>query len=85
MSGSRSSNYYDAPLRQYAGGFGYLRVGGTAWSTLYSGRPAGASYQRVFGMGYYHGFANGTRLTCARGTAPTTWTSGCCGRRVSTS
>ena len=49
----RSSNYYDAPFRQYAGGFGYLRVGGTAWSTLYSDRPAEASYQRVFGMGYY--------------------------------
>lgn len=49
----RSSNYYDAALRQYAGGFGYLQVGSAAWSTLYLDRPAGSSYRRVFGMGYY--------------------------------
>lgn len=49
----RSVNYYDAGARQFAGGFGYLRVGRTAWSTLYLDRPPGAAYRRVFGMGYY--------------------------------
>ena len=49
----RSGNYYDAAAQQYAGGFGYLRVGDAQWSTLYLDRPAGASYRRIFGMGYY--------------------------------
>ncbi len=49
----RWSNYYQPALSQYAGGFGYLNAGGATWSTLYAGRPAGASFQRIFGMGYY--------------------------------
>ena len=47
------ANYYDPVIRQYGGGFGYLRAGRATWSTLYADRPAGASFQRVFGMGYY--------------------------------
>ena len=46
-------NYYDASHSHYAGGFGYLNVGGRVISTLYDDRPAGAVTQRVFGEGYY--------------------------------
>lgn len=49
----RFGNFYNALARQFAGGFGYLRVGGTTWSTLYPDRPTGASYRQIFGMGYY--------------------------------
>jgi glycosyl transferase family 36/glycosyl hydrolase family 36 len=47
------TNYYDPAHSHYAGGFGYLNVGGRVLSTLYDDRPAGASTQRVFGVGYY--------------------------------
>jgi hypothetical protein len=47
------TNYYDAAHNHYAGGFGYLNVGGRVISTLYDDRPAGASSERLFGVGYY--------------------------------
>ena len=47
------TNYYDAAHSHYAGGFGYLNVGGRVISTLYDDRPAGAVSERVFGVGYY--------------------------------
>jgi hypothetical protein len=47
------TNYYDASQRHYAGGFGYLNVGGRVISTLYDDRPAGAVTRRLFGVGYY--------------------------------
>jgi len=46
-------NYYDASHQHYAGGYGYLNVGGRVISTLYDDRPAGATTQRRFGVGYY--------------------------------
>lgn len=46
-------NYYDASHQHYAGGFGYLNVGGKVISTLYDDRPANASTGRRFGVGYY--------------------------------
>ena len=36
------ANRYDPGARQLAGGFGWLRSGGTAFSTRYADRPAGA-------------------------------------------
>ena len=45
-------NYYDASHEHYAGGFGYINVGGKVISTLYDDRPAGAGTERVFGVGY---------------------------------
>jgi hypothetical protein len=47
------TNYYDASQQHYAGGYGYLNVGGHVISTLYDDRPAGAVTRRVFGVGYY--------------------------------
>jgi hypothetical protein len=46
-------NYYDASHQHYAGGFGYISSGGKTVSTLYDDRPAGASADRLFGVGYY--------------------------------
>jgi hypothetical protein len=46
-------NYYDASADQFAGGYGYLNVGGKVISTLYGDRPAGAQTERVFGPGYF--------------------------------
>jgi hypothetical protein len=47
------TNYYDPSHDHYAGGFGYINAGGKVISTLYDDRPAGASTERVFGVGYY--------------------------------
>ncbi|HUE26313.1 MAG TPA: hypothetical protein VMP89_06030, partial [Solirubrobacteraceae bacterium] len=47
------TNYYDASHDHFAGGFGYLNIGGKVISTLYDDRPAGATTERVFGAGYY--------------------------------
>jgi hypothetical protein len=47
------TNYYDASHDHFAGGFGYLNIGGKVISTLYDDRPAGASSERLFGVGYY--------------------------------
>jgi hypothetical protein len=46
-------NYYDASNRHYAGGYGYINSGGKVISTLYDDRPAGATTDRLFGVGYY--------------------------------
>ncbi len=47
------TNYYDPEHEHYAGGFGYLNVDGRVISTLYDDRPAGATSERDFGVGYY--------------------------------
>jgi hypothetical protein len=47
------TNYYDAAHNHFAGGFGYLNVGGKVLSTLYDDRPAGATTERLYGVGYY--------------------------------
>jgi hypothetical protein len=47
------TNYYDASHNHFAGGFGYLNVGGKVLSTLYDDRPEGASTERLYGVGYY--------------------------------
>lgn len=45
-------NRYDEGARQYAGGYGYLRVGGKVYSTLYADRSPGSDMRRDFGVGY---------------------------------
>src|SRR3954447_18278535 len=47
------ANRYDAANRHYAGGYGYLNVGGKVVSTLYAHRPQGSTFERDFGVGYY--------------------------------
>ena len=47
------TNFYDAAHDHFAGGFGWLNVGGKVTSTLYADRPAGARTQRTFGVGDY--------------------------------
>jgi hypothetical protein len=47
------ANRYEPDTRHYAGGYGYLNVGGRALSTLYLDRPSGAKTERRFGVGYY--------------------------------
>jgi Glycosyl hydrolase 36 superfamily, catalytic domain/Glycosyltransferase family 36 len=46
-------NHYDAANRHYSGGYGYLDVNGKVVSTLYDDRPAGATTDRRFGVGYF--------------------------------
>lgn len=46
------ANAYDPHGRQFAGGYGYLRVGHSVISTLYPDRPAHATEERLFGVGY---------------------------------
>ena len=46
------ANLFQPAERHYAGGFGWLRIGGRTLSTLYLDRPAGAAFQREFGVGY---------------------------------
>ena len=47
------ANRFSPARRHYAGGYGYLNVGGRVLSTLYLDRPPGAMTRRVFGVGYY--------------------------------
>ena len=47
------ANRYQPEARHYAGGFGYLRTGGTVTSTLFPDRPQGARTLREFGVGYF--------------------------------
>lgn len=47
------TNRYDAASDHFAGGFGYLKLGGRVLSTLYDDRPAGVSTVREFGVGYF--------------------------------
>jgi hypothetical protein len=46
-------NAYDPSSLHYAGGYGYLRVHGKAYSTLYPDRAAGVRMTRTFGAGYF--------------------------------
>lgn len=46
------ANRWDPANRHYAGGYGYLNVDGTIWSTLYLDRTPGAAFERDFGVGY---------------------------------
>jgi hypothetical protein len=45
-------NKADPAHDHFAGGYGYLRLGGRTYSTLYSDRAPGATISRVFGVGY---------------------------------
>ncbi|MFN8160863.1 MAG: hypothetical protein U0R52_07460 [Solirubrobacterales bacterium] len=47
------ANRYEPAARHFAGGYGYLNVGGRVLSTLHSDRPAGSPTARRFGVGYY--------------------------------
>jgi Glycosyl hydrolase 36 superfamily, catalytic domain/Glycosyltransferase family 36 len=47
------ANRYDASNRHFAGGYGYLNVGGKVFSTLYADRPKGSPFTREFGVGYF--------------------------------
>jgi hypothetical protein len=46
------ANAWDPATRHWAGGFGYLLVDGAVVSTLFADRPAGATVERDFGVGY---------------------------------
>jgi hypothetical protein len=56
------ANVYAPRSRHYAGGYGYLNVGGKAISTLYLDRPAGSRTEREFGVGYYHRMLDADRV-----------------------
>lgn len=47
------ANLYQPSDEHYAGGYGYLDVGGQTASTLYLDHPAGEQFERFFGVGYY--------------------------------
>ena len=47
------ANRFAPDQRHYAGGYGYLNIGGRVLSTLYLDRPRGAVVRRLFGVGYY--------------------------------
>lgn len=47
------ANRFEPGRRHYAGGYGYLNVGGRVLSTLYLDRPRTAVTERRFGIGYY--------------------------------
>lgn len=49
---SQWANRWEPTNRQYAGGFGWLVADGTVLSTLFLDRPAGATVERDFGVGY---------------------------------
>jgi hypothetical protein len=45
-------NHYDAATQHFAGGYGYLKVGGQVVADLAQGLPRDATLGRVFGTGY---------------------------------
>ncbi len=47
------ANLYQPSARHYAGGYGYINVGGRIGSTYYPDHQTGESFQRTFGVGYY--------------------------------
>ena len=51
---SQWANVYQPDRQHYAGGFGWLNVGGKVSSGLYLDRPASGPFERDFGVGYYH-------------------------------
>src|SRR5437763_752566 len=48
------ANMYDPANDHFAGGFGYLRDTSGTLSTLWLDRPANATTERDFGVGYFH-------------------------------
>ncbi len=50
---SQWANLYQPASRHFAGGYGYLNVDGKTASTFFLDRPAGSSFTRTFGVGYY--------------------------------
>jgi hypothetical protein len=50
---SQWANLYDAAHNHYAGGYGYLNVGGKVGSTFYPDHQTNESFRREFGVGYY--------------------------------
>ena len=46
-------NRADPANGHYAGGYGYLRLDGTTYSTLYADRAPGVKTERLFGTGYF--------------------------------
>jgi Glycosyl hydrolase 36 superfamily, catalytic domain/Glycosyltransferase family 36 len=46
-------NAYDAASLHFAGGYGYLRLNGRTFSTLYPDRAPGVHMTRTFGVGYF--------------------------------
>ena len=46
------ANRWDEANRHFAGGFGWVAVDGKVLSTLFLDRPAGATFERDFGIGY---------------------------------
>ena len=59
------ANDYEPQSRHYAGGYGYLNVGGRTISTLYLDRPAGSRFEREFGVGYCRRVLRTDRVTVA--------------------
>jgi hypothetical protein len=61
------ANLYQASSNHFAGGWGYLNVGGKVASTMYLDRPQGAPFTRTFGVGYYrrHAVADGIDVSDA--------------------
>lgn len=57
------ANRYDAHTLHFAGGYGYVRVGGQTISTLYDDRPAKARTTRDFGVGYFRHSLKAAGLT----------------------
>src|SRR5262249_35727983 len=47
------ANRWDPDAQQYAGGFGWLAIDGPALSMLFLDRPAAATIEREFGVGYF--------------------------------
>jgi hypothetical protein len=47
------ANLYQPSDRHYAGGYGYINVGGKIGSTYYPDHQTGEDFQRTFGVGYY--------------------------------
>ncbi len=50
---SQWANIYQPADNHYAGGYGYLNVGGKVGSTLYADHQSDESFHRDFGVGYY--------------------------------
>ncbi len=47
------ANLYQPSDRHYAGGYGYIDVGGRIGSTYYPDHQTGENFKRTFGVGYY--------------------------------
>jgi hypothetical protein len=56
-------NFYDASADHFAGGYGYVNLGGHVYSTLYPDRAPGEQTTRTFGTGYAQTVASVPGLT----------------------